>query len=297
MSASLFAFTETADGARRLADELAVPCHSVATHRFPDGESLVRVAPDAARTAVLYRSLDHPDAKIVELLLAASALRDNGVRRIALVAPYLAYMRQDIAFHPGEAVSQRVIGALLARHFECVLTIDPHLHRIQSLEEVMPGADAVSLTAAGLISQAIDAADAPVLVGPDAESRQWVEAIARPLGLDTLIGRKQRGGDRQVAIAFPENARIRGRRAILVDDVISSGETLAMAARLLREAGARGIEAMATHCLARDEDLLRLEAAGIERIVSTDSVPGPTARLCVAPLLAPALRQFLAKAG
>jgi len=289
MGAAVFGFRECATQAARLAAELGVPSHEVSVHRFPDGESLVRVEP-SPETAILCRSLAHANAKLVELLLAASALRGNGAERVMLVAPYLCYMRQDKAFEPGQAVSQRVVGKLIAGHFDGLLTIDPHLHRIHSLAEVMPGIDAVSVTAAPVLSAAIDAAENPVLVGPDGESRQWVAAIAEPLGLDFMVGSKTRSGDRKVEIHFEGIARIAGRVAVLVDDVIASGVTLEVAARLLREAGAARIEALATHCLASDADLAMLRAAGIDRIRSTETAPGPTASIPVAGLLAEAIR-------
>ncbi|MEE1876829.1 ribose-phosphate diphosphokinase [Altererythrobacter litoralis] len=288
MAGAVFAFAEEYAPAARLAGALGCDISSISLHRFPDGESLVQVA-RAPSIALLYRSLDDPNAKLVEILLAASALRDNGAARVVLVAPYLAYMRQDMAFEPGQAVSQRVIGALLAQHFDGVLTVDPHLHRIASLDEVMSGTDAVSLSAAPVLSQAIDRADNPVLVGPDAESRQWVEAIAQPMGLDVLLGEKQRHGDRDVSIAFEGLGAVTGRRAILVDDVISSGRTLQCAARLLREAGAAGVDAIVTHCLSNNAELAELAASGIDRIRSTDSVQGPTATIPLAGLLAGAI--------
>jgi len=291
MSGAIYAFEDAAEPARRLAGALDIPCCPVAVHRFPDGESLVRVpAPLDVNTAILYRSLDHPNDKIVELLLAASALRENGADRVGLVAPYLGYMRQDKAFNPGEAVSQRVIGSMLARHFDAVVTVDPHLHRIGRLGDVMPGARALSLTAAPALAGAIDPSTAPVLVGPDSESRQWVEAIAEPQGLDVLVGEKRRDGDREVEISIPGIERVRGRRAILVDDVISSGATLAVASRLLVEAGARGVEALATHCLASPEDLENLESAGIVSVRATDTVASAAASIPIAPTLAEGIR-------
>ncbi|MDD3797753.1 MAG: ribose-phosphate diphosphokinase [Novosphingobium sp.] len=289
MDSALFGFPECSGAATRLAGALDIPVHEVAVRRFPDGESLVRVE-NATPTAILYRSLDDPNAKLVELLLAAAALRDNGAARVILVAPYLAYMRQDIAFHPGEAVSQKVIGALLARHFDAVVTVDPHLHRIHSLGQVMPGIAAVALSAAPALSAALDDTAAPVVVGPDSESRQWVEAIATPLGLDVLVGAKHRRGDREVSIAIDGIGEVAGRKAVLVDDVIASGATLIEAAQLLRDAGAIAVEALATHCLASADDLARMKAAGITRVRSTDSVAGPTATIPLAPLLAAAIR-------
>jgi ribose-phosphate pyrophosphokinase len=285
VTCAVFGFPESAEHAARLATELGVPCHEVSVRRFPDGESLVRVPP-SPKTAILYRSLDDPNGKIVELLMAGSALRDNGARTVVLVAPYLAYMRQDAAFHPGEAISQRVVGRLLAEHFDALLTVDAHLHRVRDLAAIMPGIEAVNISAAPALSAALDSHENVLLIGPDGESRQWVEAIAGPRRLEFLLGRKQRLGDREVDLAIDGVERAAGRSVVLVDDLVSSGETLKAAAKLLHEAGAVRIEALATHCLAGAGDLADLERAGVSWLRATDTVPSPSGSIPIAGLLA-----------
>lgn len=290
MTSAIVAFPECSAPAARLADALGIPLHEVSLRRFPDGESLVRVAP-APRTALLYRSLDRPNEKIVELLLAAAALRDAGAERLVLVVPYLAYMRQDAAFHDGEAVSQRIVGKLLAAACDALITIDPHLHRIASLAEVMPGIEAVSISAAPALSAALDPACNPLLVGPDEESRQWVEAVAAPGGLEFLLGGKRRRGDRDVELEIPHVGRAAGRHVVLVDDLISSGATLKAAARLLRSAGARSIGVLATHCLASEQDIAQLRAEGIATIRATDTTASGLADVPTAEVLAQEIRR------
>ncbi|MEZ5668257.1 MAG: ribose-phosphate diphosphokinase [Alphaproteobacteria bacterium] len=278
--------------AARVAALLGVRSASVAVHRFPDGESLVRVA-EAAATTLLYCTLDRPDPKLMPLLLAASALRDDGAQRLVLVAPYLPYMRQDTAFRPGEAVSQRVIGRLLGARFDRIVTVDPHLHRTPRLDLVFAGTEATALSAAPVLAAMIAAGGAgdAVLVGPDAESAQWVGTVAARLGMPAVTATKRRAGDRRVAVTLPDGAPVRGRPAILVDDVVSSGGTLAACARALVAAGAARVEAVAVHALCGDADLAALTAAGIARLRSTDSVAHPTNAGSLAPLLADALRQ------
>ena len=153
-----------------------------------------------------------------------------------------------------------------------------------------PPARAAAALAAPVLAAALDRDRRPLLVGPDGESHQWVDAIAGPLGLDILLGEKQRHGDRDVDIAIAGIERAAGRNVVLVDDVISSGETLIAAAGLLFDAGASAVEALATHCLADAASLARIEAAGIAPVRSTETVAGPTASLPVAALIAEAVR-------
>ena len=290
MSQAVIAFPECAGPAARLAAALGIEMREVSLHCFPDGESLVRV-PEVAETTLLYRSLDRPNEKLVELLLAASAARDAGARRLILIVPYLAYMRQDVAFHEGEAVSQRVIGKLLAAHCDALVTVDPHLHRVASLAEVMPGIETVCVSAAPALAQALDAVANPLLVGPDAESRPWVEAIAHPARLDFIVGHKARRGDRSVEITIPDAGRAAGRSVVLVDDLLSTGSTLKAAARLLHEAGASQIDVLATHCLASEPDIGQLRAAGVGSIRASDTTRHPLATLPIADALARQIRR------
>lgn len=282
-------FEDSARIARRLARELGVSLRTVRVHRFPDGESLVRVSPGDTGPAILVRSLDDPNAKLVELLLAADALRRAGARRVTLVAPYLGYMRQDRVFRQGEPISQQVVGQLLGSAFERVLTVEAHLHRIRRLSEVFP-CPARSLPAAPALARWCAARPGQsFLVGPDEESRSWVRSLARATQLPWIVGSKHRLGDRRVRVHLPE-LPARGARAILVDDIASSGATLAAAARALRAGGARRVEAAVVHALFEAGALRRLRSAGVDRVVSGDTIPHPTNRIRLAPVLAEALQ-------
>ena len=296
MSAAVFAFCDGDERARSLAEDLGIAAHRIEHRAFPDGESLVRVpaAPAVAETALLFRSLNDPNAKIVEILFAAAALRASGARRVMLVAPYLGYMRQDIAFHPGEAISQRVIGRLIAEHFDGLVTVDPHLHRIAALDEIVSDIPAIAVSAAPALAAALarDIEPETILIGPDRESAPWVERIAAPLGLEMIVAEKCRSGDRDVALRLPEAARVGGRAAVIIDDIVSSGSTLIACAALLRAAGALRVEAAATHCLSGPADLDRLHAGGIARLRTSDSVLGPVATIPLATVLGDAIREL-----
>lgn len=285
----VLAFSEGLGAAERLARRAALPCARVDTHRFPDGESLVRLPPELPPDVIVYRSLDRPNDKLVELELVAATAPALGARRLTLVAPYLCYMRQDTAFEPGQAVSQRVIGQLLARRFQRLLTVDPHLHRVTRLEQAVPVGEAVCLSAGPLMSDWLAARDeAPLLLGPDEESEQWVSSIAAQAGLTYGVARKQRLGDRRVRLELPDLPWA-GRTVVMVDDVASTGVTLEAAAQQLRQAGAGKIIVLVTHGLFVDDALSRLRTAGVDEIHSTDSVPHETNALYLDGLLADAL--------
>lgn len=289
----LLAFAEESALAQALARELACPLAFISEHRFPDGEIKLTLPPSLPAQVTVLRGLQHPNDRLVQLLLAARTARQLGAARLDLVAPYLAYMRQDIAFHPGEAISQRIVAGFLADLFDRVLTIDPHLHRIDSLDEVMPGSRGIALGAAPLLGRWIAAqwpAEAPpLLVGPDEEAEQWVRQAGAASGLHGVVCRKTRRGDRDVSVELPA-AAVEGRAVVLIDDLASTGHTLVQAARALHERGAASVDAAVVHALCDDSAVARLHAAGIGRLWSTDAVPHPSNVVSVAPLLARALQ-------
>jgi ribose-phosphate pyrophosphokinase len=208
-----------------------------------------------------------------------------------LLAPYLAYMRQDIAFQPGEAVSQRHVAGLLARLFDAVVTVDPHLHRINSLDEVMPGSRGVALSAAPLLG-AFVAQRLPqaVLLGPDEEAAQWVQAAAAGTGLKHAACVKQRRGDRDVAVTLPPGLDLQGREVVLLDDVASTGHTLVQAALACHARGAASVDVAVTHALFVGDAVARLREAGVRQVWSSDAIPHTSNAVPLAPLLADALR-------
>ncbi|HOX68009.1 MAG TPA: ribose-phosphate diphosphokinase [Burkholderiaceae bacterium] len=289
----VLAFDDERDMATALAGALDVPLALIERHRFPDGELKLRLPATLPACVVLLRSLHQPNEKLVELLITVPAARELGAQRVLLACPYLAYMRQDIAFTPGEAVSQRHIGALLASQFDAVVTVDPHLHRIEALDEVMPGCRAVSLSAAALIGDWVARhVSRPLLLGPDEESAQWVTEAARACSPAPDHGWcvKQRHGDRDVVVTLPRTPDCRGREVVLIDDMASTGRTLMAAAQLALAAGALSVDVAVTHALFVGDAMAELKAAGVRHVWSTDCVRHASNAISVVPLLANALR-------
>jgi len=282
-------FTDSEKQAAGLAAALGIPHECIDVHRFPDGESRVRLPAHLPEHVALFRSLHYPNEKLLEVMLAAESARTLGAREVTLIAPYLCYMRQDKAFHPGEAVSQRIVGRFLAGLFDALVTVDPHLHRVHDLAEAVPVKRAVALSAAPAMGQFLAARKAQaLLVGPDQESEQWVSTVAGGAGLAYAVASKIRRGDRDVEIRLPDR-EYAGLHAVLVDDLASTGRTLAGAARALLAAGAARVDVLVTHALFVGDALETLMAAGVSEVWSSDSIPHASNAFALAPELAGAI--------
>jgi ribose-phosphate pyrophosphokinase len=289
---AILGFDDSSHQVGELANLLGLPHEIASVHTFPDEESLVQVH-RSARHVAIYRSLHHPNPKLFEVLLAASALRDIGVRQVSLIAPYLPYMRQDIAFAPGQAVSQRVLGQMFAALFDGFITIDPHLHRTHELKSVFCGKPSLALSATSLIAEHARAHCTKLyglVVGPDEESGPFVQAIANEIGVKSAVATKNRHGDRRVTISIPSGTDVKDQRVLIADDIISTGTTVAFLASALKFKGARQVDVYATHALCDDRALAALRAAGADRIVSCDTVPHPTNEISAARIIAAGLR-------
>ena len=289
----ILAFPDYLNQAQRLANRLNVPLAEVSVHHFPDGESFISLPPSLPEHVIVCRSLNQPNDKLIELLLCATTARELGAKRLTLIAPYLCYMRQDFANYPGVAVSQRIIGKLLAGLFDDVLTVDPHLHRIASLDQAIPIKNAISLTAADDIGRFLkQQLDHALLLGPDSESEQWVATIANKIGFDYCIAHKERRGDKHIEMALPDN-NFRNKTIVIIDDMASTGRTLGKAAGLLQAAGAGDIYAVVTHPLFCGDAEAHILQAGVKTLWSTDSIDHPTSCIQLDGLLADAVKAII----
>ena len=289
VDASLLYFKSEASAALNLARLANLNPQLIERHDFPDGEFKLQLPSALPSRVVLLHSLDRPNEKLIELLFTARTARQLGVQHLTLVSPYLAYMRQDIAFVPGEVVSQRIVGDLLASLFDAVITVDPHLHRVSKLEEVIPAEHAITISAAPILGDlAVQKRVNPFLVGPDEESAQWVAQAAKLHQLDYAVATKLRLGDRSVDIQLP-SMNAEGRAVVLLDDIASSGYTLARAAELLLKAGAATVDVAVTHALFDDQAEAVIIKSGVSQIWTTDCIPHASNAVSVLPLIAQAL--------
>lgn len=290
--AVVLSLPEDAAFGQALAGALDADHAEVSWRHFPDGESHVTLPESlAGRRAVINCTLAHPDPKLAPLLFVADAARDLGASEVGLVAPYLAYMRQDRRFHAGEAITSRTFARVLSAAFDWLATVDPHLHRYASLDEIYAIPSRV-VHAAPLLGRWIgDNVGNPLILGPDAESEQWVSEVAAGIDAPYAVFTKTRLGDRQVRIDPPDLSCYAGRQPVLVDDIVSSGRTLIEAARHLYNAGFAKPLCAVTHALFSQNAHADV-ARSVASVVSSDTVPHPTNAISVVQELGFAVRSL-----
>lgn len=284
--------------AAQLCAALPAQAGALQLRAFPDGESYVRVQTAVAgRCVLVVATLDRPDSKLIPLYLLCKTLRELGAARIVLVAPYLAYMRQDVRFHDGEAISARAIGDWLTPVIDDLLTVDPHLHRIHDLSEVYRLRTQVIAAAPAIVAYLREQLPRALLIGPDSESEQWVAEVAAAAGCAYCVLAKTRHGDREVEIAVPARADWAARTPVLIDDIISTGRTMIAAMQALREVGAAAPWCIGVHAIFAGDAYAELQAAGAARIVTANTIVHPSNAIDLAPYLVARVAAALTQPG
>jgi ribose-phosphate pyrophosphokinase len=290
----LLALPGNEDQAAALARALGATVVRITVRRFPDGESYVRVrSPVRGREVIVVCTLDRPDDKVLPLLFLAATARDIGASRVGLVAPYLAYMRQDHQFREGEGVTSQYFARLLSDAVDWLVTVDPHLHRRRSLQEIYTAPTAV-VHAAPFISSWIRAhVERPLLIGPDSESAQWVQAVADAAGAPAVVLEKTRRGDRDVEVSVPGLERWRTHTPVLVDDIISTARTMIETTHHLMRAGLAAPICAGVHAIFADSAYSDLLGAGAARVVTCNTIRHPSNAIDLTGALADQVRRTL----
>jgi len=282
--------------ADKLSESLRMPVVQSRTKRFPDEEFYFKFDERiGGEDLLIVQSLYPPqDTHLTELFIIVHTARDLGAKSIRAFVPYLAYSRQDERYLDGECLSSAMIAEVLENlGISALYTVDVHNMNVLKKYRV----PALNLTAAVELAKYFVSKGLkdPFVVSPDDEEYaiKRAEWAASAIGTDYDYFRKERDKYTGEITTFRKRLDVRGRDVIIIDDIISTGETAANAARILREQGARRVYAGVSHALLRGDALKILKEAGIEEIVGTDSVVNEFAKVSVAPVLTEALRKEL----
>jgi len=251
-----------------------VPCP---TRLFPDGDRRVAVDCDVANVpAVVVQTMAAPVGEhLLEMLLIADALWRRGARPMGAIVPYLAYARQERRTTSAEPLGARVVAEIIDRgRFEFLIFVDLHSASIEGFFSTR----VYHLSAAPVLVRAIAsggiAAGEVVVVAPDQGAVKLARLYAQSLGCTMALVHKERSRDGVVS-SHEVVGDVRDKRVVFVDDMISTGETLAAAARTVVAHGASAarMTAVATHGLFVANAVDTLRRAGITDLVSSDSLP------------------------
>lgn len=276
----IFSGRTSRDLAERIAERLGTRLGAVALTTFPSDETHVRFEENVRGADVfLVQSVCRPvNNSLVELLLMIQAARLASARSVAAVMPYFGYARQDKKLAPREPISARLVADLVeAARASRVLTMDLHAGQIQGFFRIPVDhmtAEQV-LVEHFLARRDAGAIEGPLaVVSPDAGRARLCAHVATKLDAAPAVVSKRRPqpGEAEAHILIGD---VRGRTAIMLDDMIDTAGTLAVAAGVLRAAGARRVIAGATHGVFSGPAFERLENAGIEEVVVTDTIPQP----------------------
>lgn len=282
-------------GAEALAEKIrqqgAFEMGSLVHHHFPDGESLIRIDSDLRqRVVVMVANLADPDPKILPLLFAAQTAKSLGAKKLVLVAPYLVYMRQDKVFAAGQGITSSYFAQLISAYFDRLITVDPHLHRWPSLDALYQIPSQVLHATSSIAAWIKREVKQPgVLIGPDAESRQWLEQVASVVEMPFIIAEKQRDDDNHTRIRVPDLYQYQEALPILIDDIISSGGTLLESIKQIKSVCRKAPLCITVHAVFANQAYQSIMKAGVSALVSCNTIPHVSNQIDISGLLTEAL--------
>lgn len=267
-----------------LANKLQQPLLHFIYKRFPDSEFYVRILDNINGKDVLIVQTAYPDQKIVELLLIEDAIYDAGARKIIVVLPYFGYSRQDKKFEEGEAISARVIAQHISFHADCVITVDPHKEHILKFFTI----PAYSCSAISTIAQYLSGKKIDFVLAPDKGAKDRTKEAAKLINCDYDYLEKTRIDGITVKIT-PKKLDAYGKNVAIIDDIISTGGTMANSIKELKKQGAKKVIVACTHGLFIGNAKEKLLAANCDEIISTDTIETDFSKVSVADCIASAL--------
>ena len=283
----IFSFPGSDDLAKSLVEKTKFELGDLSIREFPDKESFVQIFTDVKdKEVVILCGLDKPNKKLSPLIFLADLCKELGAKKIKLISPYLGYMRQDIRFNEGEAITSKSFAKILNGYFDSGITIDPHLHRYEKMSEIYDFPFKV-LHASNVIAEWIkENIKNPVLIGPDSESKQWVSDVAKKANAPFMVLNKIRNGDKEVEISVPNVEKYKKYTPVLVDDIISTARTMIGTVEHLKDAGMEKIICIGIHAVFAGDGYEALKNAKVCDIITCNTIHHKTNRIDISDIIA-----------
>lgn len=279
--------------AERISRELGnVPFGIPYLKRFPDGELYVRIGGQLKGEDVVLVQSTRNDQDVLELFLLEDAARQSGARRLVAVVPYFGYARQDRVFFPGEPATAQALAQHIALEADAVVSVD--LHSPETLKAFpKPAFEASGIPA---IARLLRQRPVDILVSPDKGGTDRARRMGQLLDRPWMALEKHRIDSEHVELELPASVPIdlKGKHAVIIDDVISTGGTIVEAARLLARSNVGAITAACTHGLFLRDAFERIKAV-TDEVYSTDTLSNPAEKASVAPDIAQIVKRYFAE--
>ncbi len=270
--------------AGELSKSMGVSLSEVEVKRFPDDECYVRVQDDLKDEHVVVVQTAWPDTNIIELMLLLDAIGDMNPSSVTTVVPYFGYARQDKRFKDGEPISARAMARMLQTQSDEFITVDVHASSVIGWFDRIP---ARNVSAHREIGKFLRSRGVEMVLSPDEGRKENAKRVADVVGCEADFLVKERLDGETVRMA-PKSLDSAGRKVAIVDDIISTGNTIVKASEQLRKQGAASIIAVCTHGVFASNAIPRLKAA-CDEVHSTDTIENPTSAITVAPEIAKAI--------
>jgi ribose-phosphate pyrophosphokinase len=280
--------TSAKNVAGNLANKIQQPLLQATYKRFPDDEFYVRLLDDIAGEDVLIVQTAYPDPKIVELLIMQDAVHDAGAKKITIVLPYFGYSRQDKKFEEGEAISSRAVAQHISMHADHVIIVDPHKENILKFFTV----PAFSCSAVSTIAQYLKEKNIDFVLAPDKGAKERAKEAATLIDCEYDYLEKTRIDGTTVKIT-PKKLDARGKHVAIIDDIISTGGTMANSIKELKKQGAKTVSIACTHGLFVGGAKEKLLSADCDEIISTDTIETEFSKVSAADCIAEILLKTL----
>jgi len=263
--------------AKELAKNLKAKLATVEIKRFPDDECYVRIEDDLDGEDVFLVQTTWPDRNIIELFILQDAIMEFDIGSLTTVVPYYGYSRQDKQFKRGEPISARALAKLIQLNTDEFITVDVHA---PTVIDWFDDVSAKNVPGYPAIGRHLKSKGVQLVLSPDEGRAENAKRVADVVGCDADFLVKERLDGETVQIT-PKTLAVKGRKVAIVDDIISTGGTIAKAAEQLKEQGAAKIYAMCTHGVFAGDALNRLKAV-CDELFSTDTIENPTTCVSVA---------------
>ncbi len=264
--------------AKDLCKDLQASLAKTISKRFPDDELYIRILDDISKEHVVIIQTTHPDQKIVELFLLQEAVKEAGAKKITVVIPYFGYARQDKKFKDGEPVSAKAIAKLISLNADKVITVDPHKEYILDFFTI----PAFSCSAVPEIAKHLNKKKIDMVLAPDKGALERAKKASTIINCDFDYMEKTRIDGTTVKIK-PKNLDVRNKNVAIIDDIISTGGTMAESIKELKKHGAKRVLVACTHGLFAGEAIKKLKSAGCDEIISTDTIRSDFSKVKIAP--------------